>query len=146
MNPCSESLGPRSNGTLIDDCDHDAKILKAVNNFLISSFSADSGRYIKPIAEGSITYEWHTPRIDSKDVFIVLMEVIMNIAHDGCRLPFYHLNAVSSPGRCTLNLRETGRECTTEYEAATLLFMLASMTVEQKIRGPCCIYDVGNTR
>ena len=108
---------------------------EGLNKSTIQSSGDDHGRYIDPVTKDmSIVYNWNTPRINSNEIFTVLMEGIMIIHHDGAFLTFDHLNAVSATGRCAMNIHDIGFEKRglTGISAATFLFMMATMIVEQR--------------
>ena len=104
-------------------------------NYTVQSGGNDHGRYIDRVTKQmSIVYDWNTPRINGNDIFTVLMEGLMIIHHDGAFLPFDHLNAVSATGRCAMNIHEIGPDKSRirGISAATFIFMLANMIVEQR--------------
>ena len=124
-----------SNASMIARGDASAQEDRGLDKSTIQSSGDDRGRYIDPITKDmSIVYEWNTPRINGFDVFTVLMEGIMIVHHDGAFLPFSHLNAVSATGRCAMNVHAIGPEKSTlrNISAATFMFMLANMIVEQR--------------
>lgn len=130
-----QSTESSSNASMIARGDAGALGPEVLNNSTIQSSGDDHGRYIDPVTKDmSIVYDWNTPRIKSNDIFTVLMEGIMIIHHDGAFLPFDHLNAVSATGRCTMNIHKIGpgKSRLRGISAATFMFMLASMIVQQR--------------
>ena len=94
-----------------------------------------SGQYRDPKdVEFSIDYEYSGARINSKDIFLVVIDVLATAAQSSPDTLLDSLHAVSPSGDCVINIAKVGDPSKINYSFVTLALRLLVMEIMVKLR------------